>query len=289
MRHPSEEEFIAYREGEAAESETITQHLQECADCRAEFARLDAELASVFAAMDTLEVPDPGREYAQQVWRQIAPRLQPKLQATLQATLQPERELAKSREESVGWWQRLVSQGLFTPRRFAALAGVAALVLVAFFAGRNTKDRGLPIANNSVNMREKVLLLAVGEHLGRSEMMLTELSNTEAKNGGAQLIDISAEQKRAEDLLSENRLYRQTALEQGDGRIANVLDELERVLLDVAHSPGEVTGAQLEAIRERIDDGGILFKVRVVGEELEERQRATPADNDKLRKDRKKT
>jgi hypothetical protein len=138
-------------------------------------------------------------------------------------------------------------------------------------------------------MREKVLLLAVGEHLGRSEMMLTELSNTEAKKGAAQLIDISAEQKRAEDLLSENRLYRQTALEQGDGRIANVLDELERVLLDVAHSPGEVTGAQLEAIRERIDDGGILFKVRVVGEELEERQRATPADSDKLQKDRKKT
>jgi len=288
MRHPSEEEFIAYREGEAAESETITQHLQECADCRAEFARLDAELASVFAAMDTLEVPDPGREYAQQVWRQIAPRLQPKLQATLQATLQPERELAKSREESVGWWQRLVSQGLFTPRRFAALAGVAALVLVAFFAGRNTKDRGLPIANNSVNMREKVLLLAVGEHLGRSEMMLTELSNTGGKKGGAQLIDISAEQKRAEDLLTENRLYRQTAQELGDGRIANVLDDLERVLLDVAHSPEKVNGAQLQAIRERIDAGGILFKVRVVGEELEERQRATPAENDKLQNNRKK-
>lgn len=285
MRHPSEEEFIAYREGEAAESRVIAEHLRECAECRAEFERLNAELTSIFAALDALEVPDPGREYAQQVWQQIAPRLQPKLQATLH----PDREPAESRDGSVGWWQRLVSQGLFTPRRFAALAGVAALVLVAFFAGRSTKDGGVPIATNSVNMREKVLLLAVGEHLGRSEMMLTELSNTEAKKGGTQLIDISAEQKRAEDLLSENRLYRQTALEQGDGRIASVLDELERVLLDVAHSPGEVTGAQLEAIRERIDEGGILFKVRVVGEELEERQRATPADNDKLQKDRKKT
>jgi len=285
MRHLSEEELIAYREGEAAESGTIRQHVRECAKCRAEFGRIDAELASVFAAMDKLEVPDPGREYGQQVWQQIAPRLQPKLQATLQ----PERERGTSGDESAGWWQRVMSLGVFTPRRFAALAGVAALVLVAFFAGRSTKDRGLPVATNSVDMREKVLLLAVGEHLGRSEMMLTELSNTEAKKGGAQLIDISAEQRRAEDLLSENRLYRQTALEQGDGRIASVLDELERVLLDVAHSPGEVTGAQLEVIREHIDDGGILFKVRVVGEELEERQRATPADSKKLQKDRKKT
>jgi hypothetical protein len=137
-------------------------------------------------------------------------------------------------------------------------------------------------------MRERVLLLAVGEHLGRSEMMLTELSNTEGKKSGAQLIDISAEQKRAEDLLSENRLYRQTAMELGDGRIANVLDDLERVLLDVAHSPDEVNGAQLQAIRERIETGGILFKVRVVGEELEERQRATPAESGKLQNNRKK-
>jgi hypothetical protein len=72
-------------------------------------------------------------------------------------------------------------------------------------------------------------------------------------------------------LLEENRLYRQTALEQGDTGLVNVLDELERVLLDVAHSPREVTPAQLENIRERIDSRGILFKVRVVGEELQQR------------------
>ena len=54
-------------------------------------------------------------------------------------------------------------------------------------------------------------------------------------------VNISAERRRAEDLLEENRLYRQTALKEGDAALANVLDELERVLLDVAHSPQEVT------------------------------------------------
>jgi hypothetical protein len=118
--------------------------------------------------------------------------------------------------------------------------------------------------------------------------MLTELSNTEAKHGAARLIDISAEQKRAEDLLAENRLYRETALEQSDGRIANVLDDLERVLMDVAHSPDEVTGVQLGTMRQRIAADGILFKLRVVGADLEERQRTTPAESDKLQNDRKK-
>jgi hypothetical protein len=271
MTHPSEEEFMAYREGEAAESAAIAAHLRECDDCRREFARLNEELTAVFAALDTLEVPDPGSEYGQRVWKELAPRLRPL------------RGGATGDGERVAWWQ-----GLFTPRRFAAFAGVATLVVVAFFAGRGVRNQSVPQANNAADMREKVLLLAVGEHLGRSEMMLTELSNTEGKKGETQLIDISAEQKRAEDLLTENRLYRETALAQGDGRIASVLDDLERVLLDVTHSPDEVTGAQLQAIRERIDAGGILFKVRVVGQELEERQRATPAENDKLQKDRKK-
>ncbi len=72
-------------------------------------------------------------------------------------------------------------------------------------------------------------------------------------------------------MLEENRLYRQTAMEQGDAAVAGVLDELERVLLDVAHSPQQLTPAQLQGIRQRIEAGGILFKVRVVGKELQQR------------------
>jgi hypothetical protein len=115
------------------------------------------------------------------------------------------------------------------------------------------------------------LIMAVGEHLGRSEMVLVELGNAGPANAKQKEVNISSERHRAEDLLEENRLYRQTALEQGDTGLVNVLDELERVLLDVAHSPREVTPAQLENIRERIDSRGILFKVRVVGEELQQR------------------
>ncbi|HZC66414.1 MAG TPA: hypothetical protein VE545_07555, partial [Candidatus Dormibacteraeota bacterium] len=196
------------------------------------------------------------------------------------------RPAIKIANERVAWWREL-----FLPRHLMAAAAVAVLVVVAFFAGRKT---GGPIATPEIassggaSMREKVLLLAVEEHLGRSEMMLTELSNTEANRSGAQLIDISAEQKRAEDLLGENRLYRQTAMEQGDTAVASVLDELERVLLDVSHTPDQVSAAQLLAIQQRIEADGILFKVRVIGQQLEQRQRATPAGGNGLQENRKK-
>jgi len=91
--------------------------------------------------------------------------------------------------------------------------------------------------------------------------------------------------------LQENRLYRQTALQEGDAGLANVLDELERVLLDVAHSPDEVTPAQLEAIQKKIEGRGILFKVRVVNKELQQRQEArepAPAHKESTKRERNK-
>jgi len=117
-------------------------------------------------------------------------------------------------------------------------------------------------------------VVRVGEHLGRSEMILMELANAQPEPG-QKVMDISATQKRAEDLVEENRLYRQTALRDGDTAMANTLDELERVLLDIANSPDEVTPAQFESLQKRIESKGILFKVRVVNEDLREREKAT--------------
>src|SRR5260370_18096331 len=105
--------------------------------------------------------------------------------------------------------------------------------------------------------------------------MLIELSNAAPNDPAQKEVNISAEQHRAEDLLQENRLYRQTALQEGDAGLASVLDELERVLLDVAHSPEKVTPAQLEAIQTKIAARGILFKVRGVNKELQQRQEGT--------------
>jgi hypothetical protein len=71
----------------------------------------------------------------------------------------------------------------------------------------------------------------------------------------------------AEDLLDDNRLYRQTARNTGDKSVASVLDDLERVLLEIAHSPSEISSGQLSDLRQQIESRGLLFKVRVLGSE----------------------
>lgn len=262
MKHLTEEQLIAYQEGEATEREAVAGHIAECPECRAEFERIEA----VLRALDAMPVPARGEDYGRRVWQQIAPLL-------------PERA-------GRGWslW--------FDARRWAALGAVAALVMLAFVVGRWTKkDNGVAPALSAEQVRERVLVVAVGEHLGRSEMVLMELSNAAPTDPAQKQINISAEQKRAEDLLSENRLYRETAQQQGDAALASVLDELERVLLDVAHSPQEITPAKLESLQKRIEARGILFKVRVVGQELQQKQstpKAAPAQSGAKTRERNK-
>jgi len=245
MKHLSEEQLIAYQDGESSGRDAAAAHINSCAECRAELNRL----TEMLAAYEALPVPDSGEDYGRRVWQQIAPRLQ---------------------EKRSHWWQVFVE-----PRRLTAAALVAVLLLVAFLAGRVSKrvDHG-DAALTAEQVRQRVLLLAVGEHLGRSEMVLMEIANAGPEGASVKQVNLSSQRRRAEDLLDENRLYRQTALQEGDTGIANVLDELERVLLDVAHSPGKVTPAQFKSIRQRIDDDGLLFKVRVLTKEIERRENA---------------
>jgi hypothetical protein len=261
MKHKTKEELIGYRFGEVKERMEIAAHLKECGECREDLARIEA----VFVALDAMPIPDPGEDYGERVWQKIAPRLG---------------------ERKARWWEEL-----FVPQRLAALGGVIALVILAFLAGRITK-RPVPVGDqaDAAKVRERVLVVAVGEHLGRTEMMLMELENAPEQKG-QKAINISETQRRAEDLVEENRLYRQTALKDGDQAMASTLDELERVLLDIANSPEELTPAAFETIRNRIEAQGLLFKVRVVKQGLDERKAnpdAKPAENKTRSTERKK-
>ena len=87
-------------------------------------------------------------------------------------------------------------------------------------------------------------------------------------------VDISGERTRAEQLVTANRLYRQTALATGDTLIVDLLDELGRVLVDLATSPEELSPERLKEVRQRIESRSLLFKVRVVSSDVRQRQKS---------------
>jgi hypothetical protein len=111
----------------------------------------------------------------------------------------------------------------------------------------------------------------LGEHLDQSQRVLVELASAEANPDG---LDISTERDRAQQLLAANRLYRETAVNAGDPAMASLLEDLERVLVDVAAGPTTMSKGDLDSIQKRISDKELLFKVGVVSTQVHERERA---------------
>ncbi len=242
MKHLKEEQLVLHYYGEGEDPAGITAHLMDCEDCRQAFARFE----SVLNAVAEEPLPERDEAYGAEVWRRLAPRLP--------ETVKPE-------------WS-------FFPRWSwapAMTAAVALLVTVAFFAGRASNERRVPpaVASASPAERERVLLIAVGDHLDRSQVMLMEIVNAR----GGRALDMSDGRAAAEDLLDANRLYRQTAASSGDETVTSMLDELERVLLEIAHSPDALSRKDLDGLRERLEAKGILFKVRVAGTRIRDRER----------------
>ena len=251
MNHLNQEQLILFYYGEAGDGPdgenalSTERHLAGCAACRAEYQNLQLVLNSV----DSAPAPDRPTDYGGQVWQRIAPKVRHR------------------RSWTAGW----------SPRWWVLVPTAAMLLVAAFFAGRLSHPASPSVAASAGQIRERVLLVAVGDHLDRSQMVLAELSNAPDGKGK---IDISEEREQAEELLDDNRLYRQTARTTGDTGVASVLDDLERVLLEIAHSPSTVSNQQLEQLQGEIADRGLLFKVRVMG--LQARQReGTPVKSDK--------
>ncbi len=104
-------------------------------------------------------------------------------------------------------------------------------------------------------------------------MVLVELMNRPADGS----VDISASQEWARDLVPTNRLIRQTADEAGERVVADVLDDLERLLVEIANSPSRLSSAEFRQVRERIEAQGIVFKIRVLDTQVRQREQTVPA------------
>jgi hypothetical protein len=259
MNHPDEQRLIEYAGGDAGDAVAIERHLRDCAGCRESCEAL----RRVLAAARALPVPEPDTAYEARLWQRIAPQLEPQ-------------------RASFGWRE------WFSMRRLAPAGAIAALVLAAFLAGRfwprpggsgQTDGGGQTAALAHLpQVRERILLVAVGDHLDRAQSILLEISNAEpAAAGPGKKVDISREQQRAEDLLAANRLYRQTAQRTGDASVADVLGELEPLLLEIANSPAKVSATDFEELRRRIEARGLLLKVRIVDSTVHEREKAHTA------------
>jgi hypothetical protein len=233
MTHLTEEQLVLHYYGEAVDGE-VDEHLAACEPCHSQYRGLQRVLNS----LDGAPVPERPLDYGAAVWRRIAPHV-------------------RSRRQ-FAW---------LTARQWALAGAMATLLVAAFVAGRLTHRPVAPsVAGSTGHVRERILLVAVGDHLERSQTILVELENASSP-------DIAYERQAAADLVESNRLFRQTASFAGDTATAGLLEDLERVLLEVANSPTEMSRRELQQLQKEIEQRGILVKVKGFASQVQEREK----------------
>ena len=257
MNHLSEEQIVLHYYGDADAPGEVEQHLSACAECRAEFERLQSMLKQI----EPLEVPEPASSFEEKTWLNIRDRLAEK--GSFFRRLFGRRTLngAPATPRGWAWWDG----------KWAVAGLMAVLVVGAFLAGRFWPRPGPPqIAQQPAQVNpQRIVLVAVGDHLERSQMLLVEIMHNEDTGH----IDFSAEQQLARDLLDDNHLYRVSAQQVGDPQVARVLDQLGRVLAEIANGPAQVSAGDVQQVRHTIQSEGLLFKVRVIQSEVNSKLR----------------
>jgi hypothetical protein len=257
MNHLSHDEFVLSYYGEPSLRDDRRAHLAACEQCRGELA----SLASVLDRVTPVEVPEPADDYEARVWD----RLQWRLRGDV-GRASARRRRAEAR-----------------PTLWIAMAAVVVLAFVTGLlwkspSGRVAESPSSTVATSTSETTAKpsaepnrILLVVVGEHIDQSERVLVELTNLTPEAS----TDISATRDRAQELLASNRLYRTTATTRGEEDVATLLDELEPVLLQLAHAPEQVSAEELRSMQKRVESKGLVFKLRVVRAGVNRESRTT--------------
>jgi hypothetical protein len=264
MNHLTQEDLILSYYGEP-EAAALEAHLAQCADCQSELGRLAATLDEV----TPYDAPDPGADYESRVWERLRWRLRgEKRRARLAPTIV--KWTAVAAVAGLGFCTGMVWKQR-TPQQMAHVNAPATTTQTTTTRTTTpaTVQQIVPVAtasNNGNNNpagggKERILLVVVGDHFDQSERVLVELTNLTPGEGTT---DISNERERAEALLASNRLYRRTATDRGEENVATLLDELEPVLLQIAHAPDDLSANELRRIQKRVAAKGLVFKLRVV-------------------------
>jgi hypothetical protein len=253
--HLTDDELILHSYGEIdrADRARVDAHLASCEQCQL----AKETLARVMTMVDTASPVEAPEGFERVAWARLEPALDNNNPRTLKL--------------------------LFWFPQWAFAGGVAALLVAAFWAGRMSSVTPVTPSNrNLVAQVEpgRVLQSAVGDHLDRTQNMLVELVNAETDHNDV----LASEQARAADLVAANRVIKQSAIQAGDGQIVDILDDLERVLLEIANAPADATSKEITDLQSRITTEDLLFRLRVIASEMRQRNQDRPTDDPSLRR-----
>jgi len=265
-QHISDEDLLLDYYGEITPEQraVMRAHLESCAECRA----LDRELRAVLALVDSEPMPEAPPGFEREMWARLEPVVSGSSRTSVVSGFSRTNEVhlkADTTKPDTTW--------SFEFPRWALAASVAALAVGSFALGRiwdTPTTSPQQVANSDAReLSERMLRSEVEEHLERSQRVLVELANTD----DSAPVLLASDRERAADLVAAGRLYRRSAEEMGDADTRDLIEDVERVLVEIANGPDVESSNDLSQVRARITDQDLIFRLRVMTAAMQARER----------------
>jgi len=265
-QHISDEDLLLDYYGEITPEQraVMRAHLESCAECRA----LDRELRAVLALVDSEPMPEVPPGFEREMWARLEPVVSGSSRTSVVSGFSRTNEVhlkADTTKPDTTW--------SFEFPRWALAASVAALAVGSFALGRiwdTPTTSPQQVANSDAReLSERMLRSEVEEHLERSQRVLVELANTD----DSAPVLLASDRERAADLVAAGRLYRRSAEEMGDADTRDLIEDVERVLVEIANGPDVESSNDLSQVRARIVDQDLIFRLRVITAAMQARER----------------
>lgn len=251
-----------YRDGlTAGELAAIAQALRDSAALRARYAALCATLQAV----DAQPVPSADAGLEERLWQ--------RWEQQVGRGGVPDRRHADALRGARRTPHRAGARSL---RRYAATAFAVIVALGAgILIGRQPALPQEPAPPPEVTavgksaLSSRVLDAYVAAHLRETEgVVLTAINSDSAAL-------LAGNRELAAGLIDSNRLYAQAAARSGNARLANFLQQLEPLLIELANPAGTESVQSTDGLRDHVDKTDLLFQLRATQARIEPQRPTT--------------
>jgi hypothetical protein len=230
----------------AEERFSVERHCGSCARCAAQRDALQRMLN-----VDSRHEASPADERPEEFWDAFAQRVE----SSITARGKPSRPA----------WAYLIDEIERTIqiqwRTAAGFAGALTIFAVAFAVWKLAPPAPPPDRAERITARAEDATLAnarVHQYFRKSKVLFVGLTNMETPEG--QQVDLTAERQASRELIREARYLRQQPL---DTRSSELVDQLERILIELANMERQADLPNVEMIRSGIHQENLLFKIRM--------------------------
>jgi hypothetical protein len=233
----------------------VEAHLNVCAECRADLETI-REIVREFPPPLTTPAEELGDGY----WRAFADRV--------------DGAIRSSSERPRGIWGEMTDQVVAilsrTWKPVWATAGAIAVMLIVFVTTVDRQPAPPPTpqiapASAAATSAPDSSTLRLARYLKRSGALLVGIANRDQRG---EEVDIGLEREVSRALVRESRELRNEPL---DRQSAALLGDLERIMIEIGSREELTDRDHFDLIRSGINDGNLLFKIRMT-EELMTRQ-----------------